>query len=112
MYLRSYLFGLYLLVLIWITYLLVCTGTYLDYLLTELVRFTASPTGSVNNQPVALVPVTPVMSITNLWLIVTLTVSIEHLWPFSATECLVAIFSVLKYIGKIPINIGTTICNT
>ena len=66
------------------------------YLLTELVHFTASPTGGVNNQPVAMV--TPAVSVTNLWLIVTLTVSIENLWPFSAIKFSVAISWVLKYI--------------
>ena len=55
----SYLVGLYLLVLTWITYLLVRMYWYLLglltylYLLTELVHFTASLTGGVNNQPVA-----------------------------------------------------------
>ena len=55
---------------------------------------------------------TPAVSIINLWLIVTPMVSIECLRPFNATEFLMAISLVLKYVGKIPINIGTTICNT
>ena len=71
--------------------------------------FTVSPTGSVNNQPVAFgdtaavsinnlwLLMTPMVSITNLWLIVTRTVSIEYLWPFSAPEFSVAISSVLKH---------------
>ena len=53
-------------------------------------------TGGVNNQPVAYSDTDSVN---------------RTLWPFSATEFLVAIFSVLKYIGKIPTNIGTIICN-